>query len=239
VGSHDEMIPVVTDFNALTWILQKKVGDVIEYEGEGGKTFKLRIAGAIENSILQGSLIMDEKYFLRMFPSSGGYNILLLDDDSGVKDLTRSLSRYGVNVESTAVRLNRFNVVQNSYLRIFLVLGALGVLLGLLGSSFMMIRNLMERYYEFAWMKAAGFQVKDLKRILLIENLFTVGSGLLCGTVASAIVVIPVLRSPNGFVPWFSLILLYVIIIIFVTLSSSYFSRKALSKCSVEDLRYE
>ena len=38
----------------------KKVGDTIDYVDERGQPFKVRIVGAVANSILQGQLIIDE-----------------------------------------------------------------------------------------------------------------------------------------------------------------------------------
>jgi hypothetical protein len=62
-------ISAIGDANSIQWAMHKKVGDTIDYVDERGQPFKVRIVGAVANSILQGSLIIDEAEFVRRFPS--------------------------------------------------------------------------------------------------------------------------------------------------------------------------
>src|SRR6185503_8389871 len=71
-------IPAIGDANSLEWALHKKVGDTIDYTDERGRNFKLRLVGAVANSILQGSLIIDEAEFIKRFPSESGYRMFLV-----------------------------------------------------------------------------------------------------------------------------------------------------------------
>jgi ABC-type antimicrobial peptide transport system permease subunit len=239
----DGTIPVVADMNALLWIMKKQVGQTIDYPVDG-RTVKLKIVGGIENSVLQGNVIMSEKAFMKLFPAAGGYQLFLADAaperlESLASGLARSLGTYGVSVETTGDRLNRINLVQNTYLKIFLALGGLGVLLGVLGTALLMLRNLRERRAEFAWMKAAGFNLGVLTRMLLVENLFLIVAGVATGTLAAALVMIPVLRSPTGDVPWLSLAIFYLGLCGGIFLFSLAISRRALRESSLADLAEE
>ncbi|MEO0414922.1 MAG: FtsX-like permease family protein, partial [Verrucomicrobiota bacterium] len=72
-------IPAVVDMNTATYALGAKLGGEIEYESSGEKPFAVTLAGFIETSILQGSLIIDEQDFIERFPDAGGYRFFLLD----------------------------------------------------------------------------------------------------------------------------------------------------------------
>jgi putative ABC transport system permease protein len=78
-GTNPDAIPAIGDANSIQWALHKKVGDVIEYTDEHGNKFNVEIVGAIANSILQGSLIIDEAEFVKRFPSTSGYRMFLID----------------------------------------------------------------------------------------------------------------------------------------------------------------
>ncbi|HIG80140.1 MAG TPA: ABC transporter permease, partial [Verrucomicrobiales bacterium] len=72
-------VPAIVDMNTGMWMLHVKVGDVINYPDESGGTFKIRIAGFLANSVLQGDLIISEKQFVKHFPSASGYRMFLID----------------------------------------------------------------------------------------------------------------------------------------------------------------
>ncbi|HEX4647074.1 MAG TPA: ABC transporter permease, partial [Verrucomicrobiae bacterium] len=65
--SMDE-VPAIADENSILWALGKKLGDSIDYTDERGRPFKLRLVAALANSVLQGSLIIDEAEFVKRFP---------------------------------------------------------------------------------------------------------------------------------------------------------------------------
>jgi putative ABC transport system permease protein len=61
---------------------------------------RVRIVGAVANSILQGSLLIDEAAFVRLFPSEVGYRMFLVDApskevDRVASDLGRALADVG------------------------------------------------------------------------------------------------------------------------------------------------
>ncbi len=219
LDSNDEIIPFVTDFNAAMWILQMKIGDTLEYQVASGKTYLLKLVGGIENSVLQGNIIISEKNFLKLFPNSDGYNLFLSDiEPNNLEGFTekqsRNLRNFGVEIEPTDQRLNRFNIVQNTYLQIFLVLGGLGVVLGIIGTFITIFRNIQERKNEIDWFISAGFSSSQIRQQLFLENSFLLKHGLINGTLAALVVIIPILRSPAGTIPWLNLALLYICIVI-------------------------
>ena len=77
-----DAIPAIGDAASIQWALGKKIGDVIPYTDERGNKFNVRIVGAVANSILQGSLIIDEAEFVKRFPSTSGYRMFLIDAPS-------------------------------------------------------------------------------------------------------------------------------------------------------------
>src|SRR5262249_18738020 len=123
----DGTIPVIGDVNTVVWSLSKKLGDTLSYTDDQGKTVRLRIVALLANSVLQGSLILSEGHFTRLFPSHSGYQVFLIDAVPPVAPavsatLTRGLEDVGLSVTPTAERLAAFNTVENTYLSIFAAL---------------------------------------------------------------------------------------------------------------------
>ena len=195
--SADEAVPAIGDANAIQWALGKKIGDTLDYTDEQGRPFKVRIAGAVANSILQGSLVIDEALFRERFPSQSGARLFLIAtpmDNSALENaLNRGLEDYGLEVISTAERLNAFNAVQNTYLGTFQVLGGLGLLLGSAGLGVVVLRNVFERRAELAVLAAVGFSKRQVLFLVLAEHLVLLMAGIALGAVAAAIAVSPAL----------------------------------------------
>jgi len=201
-------IPGVIDMNTATYALGKKLGDSIRYEGENGKPFFVKISALLDTSILQGSVIIDEKAFVRMFPGEGGYQYFLIDgkDESVNKavaeHLTRMFEDRGLEMRPAAQRLNEYNAVQNTYLSIFSTLGGLGVLLGTVGLAIVVGRNVMERRGQLGVMQAMGFTRKALSNMVLSEHWFLHLAGVVIGLVAAVIAVIPKLSAGLSGLPF-------------------------------------
>jgi putative ABC transport system permease protein len=196
-------IPAIGDEASIAWALGKKIGDTLDYTDEHGKPFKVRIVGAVANSILQGSLLIDEGEFVKRFPGESGYRMFLVDapfkDAAGVAGLLmKALQDRGLELTPAAERLNAFNAVQNTYLNTFQMLGALGLLLGSAGLGVVVLRNVLERRGELAVLLAVGFRTRALRRLVLWEHGALQGLGLLLGILAAAVAVLPVLLSPGA-----------------------------------------
>jgi hypothetical protein len=191
-------VPAVGDANSITWALGKKVGDTLDYVDEQGQPFKIRIVGAVANSILQGSLIIDERRFVERFPGEGGYRMFLIDAPSNTvaeasATLSRALQDVGLELTPAAKRLAQFNAVQNTYLNTFQVLGGLGLLIGTAGLGVVVLRNVLERRGEFGLLLALGYPGRLVRRIVLSEHIGLLAMGLLIGIIAALCAVAPFL----------------------------------------------
>lgn len=198
-----DKICAIGDAASIQWALKAKIGDTIDYEDERGRKFQVWIVGALENSMLQGNLIISEKHFVERFPTESGYRMFLLDATSNAADAARDLSRalqdYGLELTRATDRLAAFNAVQNTYINTFQVLGGLGLLLGSFGLGVVVLRNVFERRGELALLKAIGFPRQRIRRLVLGEHAALMACGLFIGAVAAFLAVLPqLLRSGAG-----------------------------------------
>ena len=203
-------VPAIGDANAIEWAMGKEVGDTIDYVDEQGRAFKVRLVGAVANSILQGSLLIDEAEFVKRFPGESGYRMFLVDAPSNSVSqvsatLSRALQDVGLELTPAAERLNAFNAVQNTYLGTFQVLGGLGLLLGSAGLGIVVLRNVLERRGELGLLTAVGFRRRALQRMVLSEHVVLLGLGLGIGAAAAAVAVLPAILSPGTQLPYVSL----------------------------------
>jgi hypothetical protein len=201
--SHPDEIPAIGDEASIQWALGRKIGDTVDYTDEHGNAFKLRLVGAVANSILQGSLVIDEAEFVKRFPGESGYRMFLVDapskDAPGLaKILGKALQDRGLELTPAADRLNAYNAVQNTYLNTFQMLGALGLLLGSAGLGVVVLRNVLERRGEMGVLLAVGFRPRALRRLVLWEHGALQALGLLLGILAAWLAVLPVLLSPGA-----------------------------------------
>ncbi|MFM8617544.1 MAG: ABC transporter permease [Opitutaceae bacterium] len=194
-------VPVFVDENTLLWALKRKVGDELEYADEAGRTFRVRIAGTLTDSIFQGYLLIDEGALLARFPSHPGYTVFLADAarpesiSSLLPRLQAAAGDLGGKVETTREVLAAFHRIENTYLAIFNVLGSLGVVLGSLGLAVVLARNLRERRGEFATLSAVGIPDAVLARMVRAESGTLVLRGITVGALAAAVAVGPNLAA--------------------------------------------
>ena len=194
-------LPAFVDENTLLWALKRKVGDELEYADEAGRTFRVRIAGTITDSIFQGYLLIDETALLARFPSHPGYTVFLADAarpesiSSLLPRLQAAAGDLGGKVETTRDVLASFHRIENTYLAIFNVLGSLGVVLGSLGLAVVLARNLRERRGEFATLGAVGIPDTILARMVRAEYGTLVLRGITIGALAAAVAVGPNLTA--------------------------------------------
>jgi putative ABC transport system permease protein len=205
-------VPAIGDANAIEWAMGKQLGDTTDYTDEQGRPFKVRLVGAVANSILQGSLLIDEAEFTRLFPGESGYRMFLIDAPSNAvaqvsATLSRALQDAGLELTPTTQRLNEFNSVQNTYLGTFQILGGLGLLLGSAGLGVVVLRNVLERRGELGLLLAVGFRRRLLRRLVLSEHGVLLVVGLAIGIAAAAVAVLPAILSPGTQLPYASLAL--------------------------------
>ena len=224
----DGCVPALAaDQTMLQYSLKAKAGaadgTVFEYPGRDGTVVRVRIVGAlpVRSGILQGSLIVDEKQFVAMFPDEG-YRLWLCDyapyllreaaevrgqksESKGRRSEAVAQARHpepGVTVTTAQERLRLLGSVESAYLDIFLVLGGLGVVLGVAGIALVILRGVAERRGELALLAAVGLPRRAVRRLLAAEYGALTLAGLGVGVVPALVAIQPAARSLGGALPW-------------------------------------
>jgi hypothetical protein len=228
-------IPAIADATSLEYALHLKVGDEFTLDQQ-----RYRIVAALQDSIFQSELLISEANFLRLFPDIEGYRFFLLRaPGSTAATLESALSDYGFHTQSSAARLASFHKVENTYLSTFRSLGALGLVLGTVGLSAILLRNVLERRRELALLRAVGYRPANLTAMVLAENLLLLLLGLATGTVCALIAIGPALTQRGGHVPIWSLALLLAAIVATGTAASLAATAAALRSPLLAALRSE
>jgi len=243
-GAATDEVPAVGDAESIQWSLGKGVGDTLDYTDDNGRTFKVRLVGAIAGSVLQGNLIVDEAAFLKKFPNESGYRFFLIDTPSNSvarvsASLSSALQDVGLELTPTVQRLNAFNTVQNTYLGTFQVLGGLGLLLGSAGLGVVVLRNVFERRGELGLLLAVGFRRRTLHRMVLSEHAALLGLGLAVGLVSAVFAVLPALLTPGPTFPYWSMAFTLGVVLLNGALWTWLATRRALRGDLLEALRNE
>ena len=201
----DGAIPAIVDANTLEYTLHLSLGDVFTSGG-----LKLRIVGALADSIFQSEFLISEQNFVRLFPDQQGYRFFLIDTKPAAaanvsRAMEQALSDYGFDVQPTAARLESFHRVENTYLSTFQTLGSFGLILGTAGLAAVMLRNILERRRELALLQAMGYRPSDLSVLVMSESLFLLLSGLIIGTICALLAIAPAFSSRGGHISLLSL----------------------------------
>jgi ABC-type antimicrobial peptide transport system permease subunit len=240
----DGAVPVIGDANSLTYVLHLKVGDVMTVDHANGP-LKLRIVGALSDSIFQSELLMSEKNFLRLFPSEEGYRMFLVDVPNRQQAaqvstvLEERLSDFGFDAVSTDERLANFHRVENTYLSTFQMLGGLGLALGTLGMAAVLLRNVFERRKELALLRAVGYNSSHFAAMVITENVLMLVCGLVVGFVCALLAIAPVLFERGGRLPTISLGLLLLAVLVSGATASLVATMAALRSPLLPSLRAE
>ncbi len=219
------VVPAIGDFNSVMWMLHSGLGESIEMETERGETIELRLVGLLRKSVFQSELVISEANLARHFPSRTGASYFLLrtpagEQDRTMQELERTLSGFGLDAVPTAQRLQAYQAVENTYLGTFQTLGGLGLLLGTLGLSVVLLRNLLERRGELATMQAIGFWRRALAWLVVAENSLLLAAGVTVGAASALVAVSPHLLGGHALVPWVSLGLTLLLVLAAGTLAS-------------------
>jgi ABC-type lipoprotein release transport system permease subunit len=238
------MVPAVVDAATLQWALQMKIGSILEYRDDHGDKVKLVPLASLTGSILQGSLVIGEKQFVRYFPNSAGYRFFLIDCPrekiTEVREhLSRQLADRGLELTTTAHRLAEFQAVENTYLSIFQVLGGLGLLLGSAGLAIVVARNVLERRREFGLLEAVGFRPQQLRAMVFAEHRWLIAAALLIGTAGALVAVWPNLSQKAAGFPLREMALLLAGLVIGCVFWTWLATRLALRGSAVPALRAE
>ncbi len=227
-------VPAFGDANSVRWILKSGLGKEVEFENARGETVRLRIVGLLRKSVFQSELVIAESQLLAHFPGIEGYSSFLIDAPVGsgaviTNTLEEGLDSFGMDVTTTAARLQAFQAVENTYLGTFQALGGLGLLLGTLGLAVILLRNVMERRRELALLRAVGFRGRRLATMVMAENGLVLIAGMVVGTLAALVAVWPHLLEQSASVPWLSLAMTLLAVLLVGSLASLAAVRRALS----------
>ncbi|MDR1380003.1 MAG: ABC transporter permease, partial [Tannerella sp.] len=167
--------PALVDETVLTWGLMMKTGDTLHYENDRGETVALRLIGALSNSIFQGNILVDREAFRKIWPETTGSEVFLVKVGEAEREstktlLSQALGEYGVRITATNERLREFNSVTDTYLTIFMTLGGLGLLLGIMSFIIVVRKNLVARRREIRLYRTLGFTDEKTGQILYREN---------------------------------------------------------------------
>jgi len=218
VTSNNNTIYGIADQTVLEWGLKIKPGDTLILRAENGQKLNIIIAAGLKSSVFQGYVLIGMRNFIKYYPSVSGSSVLLVDGDQKLKGVYKSalnerLENSGINVELTTDRLASFYEVTNTYLSVFGVFGALGMITGIAGLGFVLLRNYNHRKREFALMLATGFSVKRIRRMILSEQMLILFAGITSGVISAIVATLPSLtNSPD--IPWFYLFIMVLAIII-------------------------
>lgn len=200
----------IADQTVLDWGLTLKPGDTLVLRSENGQPLNIIIAAGLQSSVFQGNVLIGKENFLRYYSSVSGSSILLVDGELALIDLYKStlnerLQNYGVYVEKTTDRLASFYEVTNTYLSVFEVFGAMGMIIGIAGLGFVLLRNYNQRKRDFAIMLAVGFQVKNIRKMILSEQMLILFAGVSSGVISALVATLPsIINSPD--IPWLFMI---------------------------------
>ena len=247
-------VPVIGDMNTLMYSLKLGVGQTLaipeELVGDPLGPNRLEVIGMLDSSVFQGVLLLRQSDLQRLFPEVTGARTFLIEapadlaaNDLGTEAdrlsaaLERGLADYGLDADRVADRIANFLAVQNTYLSTFQTLGGLGLLLGTLGLAAVMLRNIAERRRELSLMRAVGYRPGRLRRLILLENAGLLAWGLLGGSAAALLAMLPHLQSSGADVPWSSLLALLAAVVVVSLAAMLWAVRHASSGSVVAGLR--
>jgi ABC-type antimicrobial peptide transport system permease subunit len=194
----DNVIPAIADQTVILWGLGKKTGDTLIYKDEEGKELKLKLIAGLANSVFQGNVIIAEDHFVKAFPSASGSSIFLIastDSTLNAENIQNGWRNYGPQVTTTTDRLLTFYQIENTYLNIFLMLGALGLLIGTIGLGILIFRITFEHIPEYALMRSVGYPKAAIYSLLLKEKMFLMIVSVLIGIIPAILSGLPSLLS--------------------------------------------
>ncbi|KAA6318481.1 hypothetical protein EZS27_031514, partial [termite gut metagenome] len=216
----DSIYPVLIDETVLMWGLMLNLGDTISYENGTGKKVYLQLAGTLKSSIFQGNVLMDKRLFSEIWNEITGSEIALFkvneqETEKTKRLLEQALNEYGVRVTTTAQRLKEFNSVTDAYLNIFLTLGGLGLLLGIMSFIIVVRKDFVSRREQISLLHSLGFTHKRIEKLLVKENRIVPLCAIVTGVLGSLTGVVSGLLNVSVWI-WLTTLLLTALLIVCV-----------------------
>jgi hypothetical protein len=240
-----EPIPVVIDKETALYSLRlhQGIGQLFKFEYDG-QPIEFRVVGLLSLSVLHGNLLISEADFRRLFPDVSGYRYLLIETPPGrarqvAEILEDRLGDQGLDATETVTILSGLMALQNTYLRTFQTLGALGLLLGTFGLAAAQLRSVLERRGEMALLRACGFRHRRLARMVLLENVLLLVAGLGTGVLAALLAVLPHIFGDGAGIPLIELASMLAIVTLVGLVAGSLAARATLRVPLLAALREE
>jgi ABC-type lipoprotein release transport system permease subunit len=201
----DGAVPVIADANSMSYVLHRDLGEDIVF-ARGGRSIRLRLVAALQDSLFQGELLMSQANFLKSFPEQGGYRVLLVEAPADrapemISGIEEALRDFGADATLTTERLAGFHRVENTYLSTFQTLGGLGLLLGTVGVATVLLRNVLERRRELALLGAVGYRRTDVLVMVVAETALLLAGGLAAGALSALVAIAPAVAERGGRIP--------------------------------------
>lgn len=181
---------VYIDQESLIWSLMKSVGDTLYYDTQLGTHTPVLIAGSYPTGIFHGNAIMAADQFRKLWPKQSGVELLLVKSsrpDDAANLLAMAMGEYGLSIQTTQERIQMFFEVTDTYLVIFLTLGALGMLLGIFSLFVIVRKNLTASHYAITLYRSLGYREQLIRTLLVRENLLVPFYAILTGALGSVI----------------------------------------------------
>jgi len=218
IQAQNNTIYGIADQTVLEWGLKLKTGDTLELRAENGRPLRIIIAAGLQTSVFQGNVLIGKDNFIKFYPSVSGSQVFLIDGNRALIDLYRNilnerLENYGVSIEKTSARLASFHKVTNTYLSVFGIFGAMGMIIGIAGLGFVLLRNYNQRKKEFALMLATGFRIKKIRQMILSEQVLILLAGVSSGIVSAFLATSSSVTNSRD-IPWLFIIMMVVAILI-------------------------
>ena len=216
--SPDGVVPAIADQTVIEWGLGKKIGDTITYRNSFGNPLKIMLIAGLSPSVLQGYILISQANFLKNWPTNSGSQLFLINAEEknaqkAGEELQSVFRDYGWEMTTASQRLVEFNSVTNTYLSIFLALGALGLILGTVGLAVVLARSLLERNSEMVLLQSLGFTRRQIVILLVREYGVLLIWGVLIGFISSVVAVLPTFLSAESSTSFITVILIVAIII--------------------------
>lgn len=188
--------PALADEETLMWTLKSSVGGTMKWHDDR----EVRFVGVLEGSPLAREILVSESDFREAYPDIQAPNFFLVTPPKGgeravLRALSRALAPLGPEIRSVREELAALRGVQNAYVAIFLALGALGLLLGVVGAAFVGFREALARRSRYALLRALGLPQRWVATLALAPGLLSGLGGVIIGMGASAV------GSYRGFSP--------------------------------------
>jgi putative ABC transport system permease protein len=235
----DGSVPVIGDYNTVQWILHSGLGKTFEIRDGADQPVRLTFVALLKGSALQGELIVSEENFIELFPERGGSEFFFIEAPAETVEplhalLERDLRPYGLDVTSTQARIQSYHAVENTFLSTFQILGGLGLLLGTLGLTAVVLRGILERRGELALMACVGYSDRALSALVLAENFLLLIGGLGIGFASALLASAPAwLQAGSG--PHLGSLLLTLAAVLATGLCSGLAGVRALSRLPLLD----